>query len=390
MLEVWYQFWEALLSAYLGFKGLMPGFLLGGFKGLEDYFFGKIFGAFVPAFFLAGAIGSWIPRSTVVRYLSAGAHRGVAYSVATIAGGLLSVCACGILPLFSSVYSRGAGIGPAMTFLFAGPAINLIAIFYTFDLLGWNLGVARVVSAIGLSILVGLIFEAIYQEEVPKAPAGARKPSLDLASGEGRATWQLVFPMFFMVVATVVLPLQDLGRFFPFLAPLGVSQGWFKFGVVVLSVLMVVSSTRAWFTEEERSTWLEKTWFLIKQIIPKVILGIFFTGLLEANIPRTAVIEYVGSQGLVANFFASLVGGILYFGTILGVVAANFFRNIGMPDGPVLALLLAGPTVTLPSVFAITEIIGWRRAAAYFSLVVVVSTIAGWTFSQLGLGLGLG
>jgi uncharacterized membrane protein YraQ (UPF0718 family) len=189
--------------------------------------------------------------------------------------------------------------------------------------------------------------------------------------------------MFFMVVATVVLPIQALTRFLPWLRGAGISPGGFKLAVVCFSLVMIVFSTRSWFTSEERDAWLGKTWFLIKQIIPKVILGIFFTGLLEANVDRTRIIEYVGSNSFLANFFASLVGGILYFGTILGVVAANFFRNVGMPDGPVLALLLAGPTVTLPSVFAITEILGWKRAGSYFVLVVVVATLAGWGFGMM-------
>lgn len=386
MSDVWFWFWGGVLGLWKAAKAASPGFLQGGFVGLEKYFFGKIVGAFVPAFFLAGAIGSWIPKSAVVKYLSPRAPRHVAYGVATFAGGLLSVCACGILPLFSAIYSRGAGIGPAVTFLFAGPAINLIAIFYTFDLLGAKLGMARVFFAFGLSILVGMVFEAIFLDPAspPEEPAAAPRPALDLTADEGREAWQTALPMLLMVVATVTLPLE-LERFLPFLEGtsgvlLGSAAAEVQLGVLLASAVGILVCVRAWFSREERAAWLEKTGFLMRQIVPKVILGIFLTGVLEAHVSRTTVIDYVGSSSLGANFVASLVGGILYFGTILGVVAANFFRVMGMPDGPVLALLLAGPTVTLPSVFAITEILGWRRACAYFALVVGAATVAGFLF----------
>lgn len=353
--------------------------LHGGWLALEKYFFGKIFGAFIPAFFLAGAIGTWIPKSAVIRYLSPKASKKVAYLVATIAGGLLSVCACGILPLFSAIYSRGAGIGPAITFLFAGPAINLIAIFYTYDLLGSRLGHARIVAAFGLSVLIGLAFSALFEERAPPQEAPARKAAIDLSAGPTRTGWQTAAPMLGMVLATVVLPL-DVGRFFPFLKGSELSA---KLGVVALSIAFVVATTKAWFSAEERSAWLEKTRFLLMQILPKVLIGIFLTGMLESTVQKATILEYVGQNDLASCGVASLVGGVLYFGTILGVIAARFFQVMGMPDGPVLALLLAGPAVTLPSVLAITEIIGKKRALAYFTLVVLFSTLAGFALTLI-------
>lgn len=385
-----------VLGLWAALKGLLPLGLQGGMVGLEKYFFGKLFGAFVPAFFLAGAIGTWIPKGAVVKYLSPQAPKKVAYAAATIAGGLLSVCACGILPIFSAVYQRGAGIGPAITFLFAGPAINLIAIFYTFDLLGPRLGVARVVCAFGLSVLVGWTFEKLFADpvEAPETPP-ARAAAIDLTADE-RQGWQTAFPMAWMVLATLVLPV-DLKRFFPGLAAVpepAEAAGWLgrlsaapelvvKLAVVGLAAAMVAASTLAWFTSEERRDWLGKTWSLLAQIVPKIVVGIFITGVLEDQVGKSAVIEYLGHEGFVPAFLASLAGGILYFGTILGVLAARFFQVMGVPDGPLLSLLLAGPTVTLPSVLAITGIIGTRRAIAYFALVVLTSTLAGWILGLL-------
>jgi uncharacterized membrane protein YraQ (UPF0718 family) len=381
-----------VFAAWAAVKGMLPVWLQGGMTGLEKYFFGKLFGAFVPAFFLAGAIGTWIPKGAVVKYLSPSAPKKVAYAAATVAGGLLSVCACGILPIFSAVYQRGAGIGPAMTFLFAGPAINLIAIFYTFDLLGVRLGVARVVCAFVLSVAVGWTFEKMFadpEEEAAKAASG--RDAVDLSADDGRRTWQTVFPMAWMVIATLVLPV-DLKRFFPGLAASAEpaeAAGWLgrisaapelmvKLTVVGLAVAMVAASTFAWFSSQERRDWLAKTWSLLSQIVPKIVIGIIITGILEDQVGKTAVIEYLGHEGLIPSFLASLAGGVLYFGTILGVLAARFFQVMGVPDGPLLALLLAGPTVTLPSVLAITGIVGTRRAIAYFALVVLTSTLAGW------------
>lgn len=381
-----------VFMAWAAVKGMLPVWLQGGMVGLEKYFFGKLFGAFVPAFFLAGAIGTWIPKGAVVKYLSPAAPKRVAYAAATISGGLLSVCACGILPIFSAIYQRGAGIGPAMTFLFAGPAINLIAIFYTFDLLGVRLGVARVVCAFVLSIAVGWTFEKVFadpEEEAAKVPA---RSAVDLSADDGRKTWQTVFPMAWMVVATLVLPV-DLKRFFPNLvgppstapgaswiggegAPL--SEVSVKLAVISFAVLMIAGAVMAWFSAQERKDWLGKTWSLLRQIVPKIVIGIIITGILEDQVGKSKVIEYLGHEGLVPSFLASVAGGLLYFGTILGVLAARFFQVMGVPDGPLLALLLAGPTVTLPSVLAITGIIGTKRSVAYFALVVLTSTLAGW------------
>ena len=387
-----------VFAAWAALKAMLPVWLQGGMVGLEKYFFGKLFGAFVPAFFLAGAIGTWIPKGAVVKYLSPSAPKKVAYAAATISGGLLSVCACGILPIFSAVYQRGAGIGPAMTFLFAGPAINLIAIFYTFDLLGFRLGVARVVCAFVLSIAVGWTFEKMFADpEEEAAKAAPAREVIDLGADDGRTGWQTVFPMAWMVVATLVLPV-DLKRFFPDLVGVPASApdaSWFmgegvplselsvKLGVVAFAVLMIAGSVLAWFSAEERRDWLGKTWSLLRQIVPKIVIGIIITGILEDQVGKTAVIEYLGREGLVPSFLASLAGGVLYFGTILGVLAARFFQVMGVPDGPLLALLLAGPTVTLPSVLAITGIIGTKRSVVYFVLVVLTSTLAGWLLGLL-------
>ncbi len=369
----------------------------GGLAALEKYFFGKILGAFVPAFFLAGAIGTWIPRSAVTRYLSASARRSVAYPVATIAGGVVSVCACGILPLFAAIYSRGAGVGPAMTFLFAGPAINLIAIYYTFDLLGTGLGWARILTVALGSIAIGLAFELFVGEPrdgVAKAGASA---GVDLSDGTEREAWQTAFPMVFMALATLVLPMsfEPTGRALVQDFAGGMTTGFLggitgavRAGLVVKWLLVlvcwsaVVWSTRRWFSPEERTAWLDKTWFLLKQIVPKIVLGIFLTGVAEALLDRSAVIDQVGTNEVLPTFVAALVGGILYFGTILGVVTARLFQTLGMADGPLLALLLAGPTVTLPSVFAISGILGARRATAYFVLVVAYATAAGLVYGR--------
>lgn len=393
--------------------------MVAGWNALGDYLVGKILGAFIPAFFLAGAIGSWIPKSAVVKYLSPGASRFVAYPMATIAGGLLSVCSCGILPLFTAVYTRGAGIGPAMTFLFAGPAINLIAIYYTFDILGTSVGVARIVSVVALSVVVGLVFELLFEDRSKAPPPAPKRAKVDLSAGASRKAWQTAFPMLWMAVATVVLPLklEGLGR--RVAAALGLESvpeaggaamssagsaalpapgagGWLggrdpglvmslaiKWGVVLLALTLIVWSTRRWFTAEEREAWLEKTWFLASKIIPKVVLGIFLTGILESWVDRNAIADIVGDSSLRANAVASLAGGVLYFGTIVGVVVARSFQVMGMADGPLLALLIAGPTVTLPSVLAITGVIGWKRSAVYFTLVVVLAMGAGMAFGAL-------
>ena len=136
-----------------------------GVETLGEYLSAHVLTCLVPAFFIAGAIAVFVSKQGVLKYFGAQAKRYISYSIASISGAVLAVCSCTVLPLFAGIYKRGAGIGPASTFLFSGPAINILAIILTARVLGFNIGLARVIGAVGMSIIIGLLMAFIFRRE---------------------------------------------------------------------------------------------------------------------------------------------------------------------------------------------------------------------------------
>jgi len=335
-----------------------------GFKAVEIYVLKRLAGAFIPAFFIAGAIATFIPRHTVIRFLSRGVNPLVSYPISLFAGGVLSVCACGILPLFQTVYQRGAGIGPALTFLYAGPAINVIAILFTFQLLGTSLGVARLLFVPLIALGLGLFMSRLF----PDPDEGRTAPAeLALVGSEKSSVLVRAMVFVFLMGMVVSLPLEQIP--------------WNIKGPLNLSLLLLVLYLAyAKLSRMERIHWFDKSFFLLKNIVPKLILGVFIIGMLEPH-ARVFMVEHLMDNGFWACLVASIVGGILYLGTILGVIAVKGLSSLGMPDGPALSLLLAGPTIALPSVFVITGICGLRVSITFCTLVILTSALAGTLFS---------
>jgi uncharacterized membrane protein YraQ (UPF0718 family) len=139
--------------------------LLGGVLALADYLSLHVLLCLIPAFFIAGAMMVFIPKEAIVKYMGKDSKRIIAYPVAAISGLLLAVCSCTVLPLFAGIKKKGAGLGPAMTFLFSAPAINILAITYTGVLIGMDIAIARALIALGFSILIGLLMEFIFREK---------------------------------------------------------------------------------------------------------------------------------------------------------------------------------------------------------------------------------
>ena len=341
-------------------------FILPGFQAIELYVLQKLGGAFIPAFFIAGAMATFVPKSAIIKYLSHGVKPTTSYPIALVGGGVMSVCACGILPLFQTIYQRGAGVGPAMTFLFAGPAINVIAIVFTYQLLGEALGHARILTVIGLSLLLGVAFAVIFGNMVEQKINRAKMKLVSTGpKGSLAAKWTLFALMMGMVLT---LPLEQIP--------------WSTKGPFNLTLLVLVFWVSFQFlTRTERIDWIEKSTFLLKRIVPKLLAGIFVIGILEPY-AKTIMFEHLTNNGFVACFMASLIGAILYVGTILGVVAVKGLVGMGMPAGPALALLLAGPTVALPSMFVIVSICGKRIGLTFCAAVVLLSAICGYIFGM--------
>ncbi|WP_417913447.1 permease [Candidatus Electronema sp. TJ] len=378
----------------------------------------------IPAFFIAGAIGVFVSQASVMKYLGAGANPLLAYGVASVSGTILAVCSCTVLPLFAGIYRMGAGLGPASAFLYSGPAINVLSIVLTARVLGLELGIARAVGAIGFSVVIGLLMALIFRkEEAAKAAARMALP----AEEAGRPLWQTALYFAAMVGILVFAnwgrPEQSAGLWADIYnakwlvtsccaAGLGIMLVlWFKLAwwkaalaalpVIALAVLLpeqpllaftagsiglsVITST----DKGETGDWFASSWDFAKQILPLLLFGVLIAGLLlgrvgeEGLIPSAWIAGAVGGNSLGANFFAAFAGAFMYFATLTEVPILQGLIGSGMGKGPALALLLAGPALSLPSMLVIRTVLGTKKTLVFVSLVIIMATISGVLFGAL-------
>lgn len=405
-------------------RGGLEAFLM-----LQDYARQHVILCLVPALFIAGAIAVFVSQASVLRYFGPKANRILSYSVASVSGTILAVCSCTVLPLFAGIYLRGAGIGPATAFLYSGPAINVLAIVLTARILGWKLGLARAVGAVVFSVVLGLLMHLLFRkEERQKAENGGgfglgeedpRRPLWKNAVYFGVMVAILVFanwgkPAHLTVTAAsgtvvsgtrvqeteeaLVLKTDGGGQVtIPRSQVAAVSYGeglyatvyrgrFFLAGAFLVVLLVLLGS---WFSRVELVEWVESTWGFAKQILPLLFVGVLAAGFLlgrpgqEALIPGRWIASLVGGNSLWANFLASLSGALMYFATLTEVPILQGLLGSGMGKGPALALLLAGPALSLPSMLVLRSILGAKKTLAYVTLVVLLSTLAGWFFGPL-------
>lgn len=338
----------------------------------------------VPAFFIAGAISVFVSQASVLKYFGAGARKVLAYGVASVSGSILAVCSCTVLPLFSGIYTRGAGLGPAIAFLYSGPAINVLAIILTARVLGLEMGIARAVGAVSFSVIIGLLMHFLFLKEELSRGKGGEIAVGEQTEGE-RPLWKDSLYFFSMVAALVFLnwgaPGSETGIWAAIYEAKWVISGIF----LVLLAFMIVR----WFKKEERTEWVGATWGFAKQILPLLLIGVMAAGLFlgrpghEGLIPSEWVTRLVGGNSLWANLFASVVGAFMYFATLTEVPILEGLMGSGMGKGPALALLLAGPALSLPSMLVINGVIGFKKTFAYCTLVVVMATVTGLLYGSL-------
>ena len=359
-----------------------------GLNGLVGYLSAHVLLCLVPAFFIAGALSALFRKETVTKYLGPDTPRYISYPVASAAGLLIAVCSCTILPLFAGIWKKGAGLGPAMTFLFTGPAINILAILYTGSLIGWDIAAARGVLAIVFGILIGLIMGFIFERA--KGPISAK------ASATPRSA---------QIVPEAVVPVTDpqpesrtimerlvnarVAMLFTLLLVIlvaGASPLAFELRLPIVAAASVVAALWALKvnTREENENWMRETYFFIKMILPLLLVGVFIAGVASALIPEDSVGEYLGHNTVSANVLAVVFGIFMYFPTLVEVPVARMFLDLGMAKGPLLAYLLADPELSFQSVLVTRKIIGNKRIAVYVMLVAVFCTIAGLIFGMIG------
>ncbi len=334
----------------------------------------------IPAFFIAGAIASFVSQNAVMKYLGAKAKRVTAYGVAAGSGTILAVCSCTVLPLFAGIYARGAGLGPATAFLYSGPAINVLAIILTARVLGLELGVARAVGAVLFSVVIGLSMAFIFRKE--EARKSADMPVLPEEETPRRPWQDLVY--FALMIGILVF--ANWGE------PRGGDAGVWgeihaaKWWITGALAILLAGAIRSWFKKEELKEWAASSWEYAKMILPLLFVGVLAAGFLlgrpghEGVIPSAWVASLVGGNSLFANFFSSVVGAFMYFATLTEVPILEGLIGAGMGKGPALALLLAGPALSLPNMLVIRGVLGTKKTAVYILLVMVMSTLCGWLF----------
>jgi len=401
--------------------------VLEAFRLLQWYAREHTLACVVPAMFIAGAISTFLSQASVMRYLGPNSNRALAYTVGSVSGVILAVCSCSVLPMFAGIYTMGAGLGPASAFLYSGPAINVMAIFLSARVLGFDLGVARAIGAIAFAFVIGLLMAFIFRrDEQKRLDIAMQMPAPPVPRRSlGQTTLYFLCMVLFLVFSdwyntndvtirmkdgktltaniryktTDALDIQeyladgsratdtrriaraDVAEIVPVPSLTMTIHGikWYLAGAMGLAVLLML---RGWFTREEVKDWMHATWDFGKMIVPLLFGGVFLTGFIGALLPEQYVATLVGGDSLAANFVASFVGMLWYFATLTEIPITEMLMRLGMGKGPALALLLAGPALSLPSILVIYRIIGARKTFVFCLLTVVMSTLVGMIFGM--------
>lgn len=353
------------------------------FMMLQDYARLHVLTCLIPAFFIAGAIAVFVSQASVLKYFGAEAKKILSYSVASVSGGILAVCSCTVLPLFAGIYTRGAGIGPATAFLYSGPAINVLAITMTAKILGWRLGLARAVGAVIFSVVTGLLMAFIFRKDDAARTTGKiYVPESEDARTLLQDALFILSLVLILIFAAFAKPAPGAGVIWQTIF----SYKWMITGVLLVSMGLMLKS---WFKKDEITNWTDSTWGFMKQVFPLLAAGVLVSGFLlgrpghPALIPEHYIQSLVGGNSFASNFFASISGALMYFATLTEVPILQGLIGSGMGQGPALALLLAGPALSLPSMIVLAGIMGPKKTAVYCSIIVVMSTLAGMIYGAI-------
>jgi len=399
------------------------------FRLLQWYARNHTLACVVPALFIAGAIITFLSQASVMRYLGPNANPVLAYAVASVAGCVLAVCSCSVLPMFAGIYNLGAGLGPATAFLYSGPGINILAIFLSARVLGFPIGAGRFIGAVAFSVIIGLLMAVIFRKgERAKAEAALAMPEPEKPRRHiGKTALFLAFMILFLIFsdwynpgnvtvktadgrqfkAVVIHETKDMVRF-QLEEDLGQNETgdkielqkteiadiqeqktwiialhhirWYLAGLCGLAVLVMAWR---WFERDELHQWMHNTWEFTKMLVPLLYGGVFIVGFVSVLLPGKQVAQLVGDNSLRSNLVASVIGAFWYFATLTEIPITQALMKLGMHKGPVLALLLAGPALSLPSILVIRKVMGNAKTVVFVLLVVAMSTIVGMLFGAL-------
>ena len=403
--------------------------ILEAFRLLQWYARNHTLACVVPALFIAGAIITFLSQSSVMRYLGPRSNPVLAYAVASVAGCVLAVCSCSVLPMFAGIYNLGAGLGPATAFLYSGPGINVLAIFLSARVLGFDIGAGRFIGAVVFSVAIGLLMAAVFRRgEKVKAQAAMQMPEPEKPRRHiGKTALFLASMILFLIFsdwynpgnvivktndgrqfkAVIIHETKDMVRF-QLEEDLGESKTgdkielakpeiadmqeqktwiialhhirWYLAGLCGLAVLMMAWR---WYERDELAQWMHNTWEFAKLLVPLLFGGVFVVGFVSVLLPEKQVAQWVGDNSLRSNLVASVIGAFWYFATLTEIPITQALMNMGMHKGPVMTLLLAGPALSLPSILVIRKVMGNAKTTVFVLLVVVMSTIVGMLFGAI-------
>jgi len=399
------------------------------FRLLQWYARNHTLSCVVPALFIAGAIITFLSKNSVMRYLGPNSNPLLAYAVASVSGCVLAVCSCSVLPMFAGIYKLGAGLGPASAFLYSGPAINVLAIFLSARVLGFPIGAGRAIGAVIFAVVIGLLMALIFRKgEQAKIEAAMQIPEPQKPGRSiGKTAMYLASMILFLVFSdwynpgNVIIKTND-GREFNAVVihetkdsirfqleedfnsaktgdKISLPKGqiaemserktwvltiyhlrWYLAALCGLAVLVMVGR---WFEKDEIRDWMQNTWVFAKMLVPLLYGGVFIVGFVSVFLPEKQVAQWVGDNSLRSNLVASVIGAFWYFATLTEIPITQALMKLGMHSGPVLALLLAGPALSLPNILVIRKVVGNEKTIVFIVLVIVMSTIVGMLFGAI-------
>jgi len=396
------------------------------FRLLQWYARNHTLACVVPALFIAGAIITFLSKDSVLRYLGPNANKPLAYAVASVSGCILAVCSCSVLPMFAGIYQLGAGLGPASAFLYSGPAINILAIFLTARVLGFSIGAGRFIGAVVFSVVIGLLMAWIFRKgEREKIQAALQMPEPEKPKRHIAKTGLFLASMILFLVfsdwfnpgnvvvkttdgrqfkAVVIHETKDAVRFqleedlgenklgdkITFnkteIADMQEQQTWvmqiyhIRWLMAGLCGIAVLIMLWRWYQRDEIRQWLHNTWDFAKLLVPLLYGGVFIVGFVSMLLPEKQVAQWVGDNSLRSNLVASVIGAFWYFATLTEVPITQALMKLGMHNGPVMTLLLAGPALSLPSFLVLQKVMGTKKNVVYHLLIIIIATITGMFF----------
>ncbi len=335
-----------------------------GFAAVYDYVLAHTLFCLVPAFFIAGAMAALIPKDLLLPYLGKDSPKHIAYPLSVASGLLLAVCSCTVLPLFAGIKKGGAGIGPAIAFLYTAPATNIVAILYTGSLIGWDVAAARIFLSILFAVSIGMIISKMFHEQEE-----AQASDTFVRSSKSHDIKRLVY-LFSVLIGILLVGTR-------------VSVPWIKYVIVLILIGASALIAKKLFIKEEIESWMKETWGFAKTIAPLLLGGVFVSGMVKVLLPQEFVTTYVGSNSLTALLIPVLFGVLVYFPTLVEVPMAKVFLDLGMGKGPLMAYLLADPVLSLPSILVVSKIMGTKRTVAYVSLIIIFTVFGGYLFGRI-------